>query len=176
MAETGAASERPGASSPASERPGASSPASERPGARRRGHPGLSVVALLVVLGVALAIGSGVGAGGGQTQAQRAATIDSQVRCPSCADLSVAQSSASAAVAVRQEVAHLVSEGRSNRQVEDTLVGQYGPTILLRPPTSGLISLVWFVPALGAAVALGVLGAFFWRRSRDMARLRRDDL
>lgn len=132
-------------------------------------------MALLAVLAVALAIGSGVGAGGRQSDSQRAASIDSAVRCPSCADLSVAQSSASAAVAVREEVARLVREGRSNRQIEDTLVDQYGSTILLRPPTTGLISLVWFLPALGAAVAVAVISAFFWRRSRDMARLRRDD-
>jgi cytochrome c-type biogenesis protein CcmH len=127
----------------------------------------------LIVLGVALAIGSGLGAAGKQTAAERAAVIDSQVRCPSCADLSAAQSSASAAVAVRDEVLHLVKEGRTNRQIEATLVSQYGGTILLRPPTTGLVSLVWFLPAAGAAVGVAALGVFFWRRSREMARLRR---
>lgn len=144
-------------------------------GSARRGRHWWSLAALLVVLGVALAIGSGAGTGGHQTRAQRADTIDSQVRCPSCADLSVAQSSASAAVAVREEVAHLVASGRTNSQIENTLVGQYGPTILLRPPTSGLISVVWFLPALGAVVTLALLAVFFRRRSRAMSRLRREE-
>jgi cytochrome c-type biogenesis protein CcmH/NrfF len=86
----------------------------------------------------------------------------------------VAQSSASAAVAVREEVTHLVALGRTNSQIESTLVGQYGPTILLRPPTSGLISLVWFLPALGAVVTFAVLAVYFRRRSRAMALLRRE--
>ena len=121
---------------------------------------------------MALAIGSGVGQGGHQSPDQRAAALDAQLRCPSCDDLSVAQSSASAAVAVRHEVLHLARRGWSDQRIDDRLVGQYGPTILLRPPTSGLASLVWIVPAVAAAGALAALGALFWRRSRQMARLR----
>jgi cytochrome c-type biogenesis protein CcmH len=125
------------------------------------------------VLVVALAIGGGLGSGGHQTVAQRAAALDGQLKCPSCDDLSVAQSSASAAVAVRHEVLHLADEGRTDQQIEDALVNQYGQTILLRPPTSGVTSLVWIIPAVAGAAALVALGVLFWRRGRDMARLRR---
>jgi cytochrome c-type biogenesis protein CcmH len=138
-------------------------------------RPAFGLVALLVVLAVALAVGSGLGAGGHQTDGQRASAIDAQIRCPSCEDVSVAQSSASDAIAVRHEVAKMVAQGASTSEIEDTLVGQYGPTILLRPPTSGLSALVWFLPAIGAVVAVAAVGALFWRRSRELEELRREE-
>lgn len=139
--------------------------------AGRRPWPGMVLMGL--VLAVALAVGSGVGSSGRQSDAQRAAALDTQIRCPSCDDLSVAQSSASEAVAVRQQVARLVRQGRTNAQIEQTLVDEWGPTILLRPPVSGLTALVWIVPIVVAAGALGAVGVLFWRRGRDLTRLRR---
>jgi cytochrome c-type biogenesis protein CcmH len=139
----------------------------------RRGRPRwLGVAVLAVVLAVALAIGSGVGGSGRVTDAQRAAALDTQVRCPSCEDLSVAQSSAPEAVAVRRQVARLVRAGRSDAQIEQVLVGEWGPTILLRPPDSGLTAVIWIAPVVLAAGAFGAVAVLFWRRSRDLARLR----
>lgn len=155
---------------------GGGSPPDDGPGrgpsAVRRTRPWLGPVVLLVVLAAALVVGSGVVQGGHPTAAQRASALDAELRCPSCEDLSVAQSSASTAVAVRHEVLQLARRGESDQQIEDTLVGQYGTAILLRPPTSGLASLVWIVPALAGIAAVGALGVLFWRRSRQMARLR----
>ena len=141
-------------------------------GSRRRLPRWLSVVLPAVVLAVALAIGSGVGEGGRVTDAQRAAALDTQVRCPSCEDISVAQSTAPEAVAVRRQVARLVSDGRTDVQIEQVLVGEWGPTILLRPPDHGLTAVIWIAPVVLAVGALGGVGLLFWRRSRAMARLR----
>lgn len=145
--------------------------------ARRRGllaRPALGVPLLLAVLAVALAFGSGLGSAGRSSDAARAAAIDGQVRCPSCEDLSVAQSSASAAIAVRHEVARLVHAGRTDQQIERRLVAQYGPTILLRPPASGLTALVWVLPAVGGAAAVGTLGTLLSRRARQLRLLRQE--
>jgi len=129
---------------------------------------------LLVVVGIALGIGSGLVTTGHPGNAERAAAIDSQLRCPSCEDLSVAQSNASSAIAVRHEVARLVAEGRSAQQVEEELVGQYGESILLRPPDHGLSALVWIVPVVAAVGAFGALLVLFWRRTIELERLRRE--
>ena len=146
------------------------SPAPARGGRHR--HPVLGFGLLVVVLAVALAFGAGLGSTGRSGDAARAAALDSQVRCPSCQDLSVAQSSASAAVAVRREVARLVRQGRTDQQIESTLVSQYGPTILLRPPVAGLSALVWVLPIVGGAAAVALLAVLFWRRSRQLRALR----
>ncbi len=132
----------------------------------------LGPVSLLVVLAVALVIGSGVGRSH-PTNTQRTEAIEAQIKCPSCEDLSVLDSSASAAVAVRHEIARQVAQGRTDQQIEDALAAQYGPTILLSPPTHGLTALVWVVPAVAGAAALATVGALFWRRGRQLSMLRR---
>jgi len=137
-----------------------------------RSGPWRGLLRLAVVLAVALVIGSGVGSSVHRSPAERAAALDTQIRCPSCADLSVAQSSASAAIAVRHEVQRMEAAGSSDGQIESALVAQFGPTILLRPPDSGLTALVWIIPAVAGAGALGVLGVVFWRRAKEFERLR----
>jgi cytochrome c-type biogenesis protein CcmH len=126
----------------------------------------------MVVLAVALFIGSGVLHNSPETQAQHAASIEAVVRCPSCTDVSVAQSDESTALAVRHEIERLLSRGDSTSQIEQTLVTQYGPSILLEPPDSAGFALIWIVPiVLGVATLLGV-GVLFWRRSRQFTELR----
>jgi cytochrome c-type biogenesis protein CcmH/NrfF len=132
----------------------------------------LSFVALLVVLAVALAVGSG--RVGHLTNAQRAAALDTRLRCPSCEDATVAQSSASSAVAVRRQVASMVAAGDTDAQIESSLESRYGPSILLVPPSRGLASLVWFVPVALGVGAVAWVGTVFWRRSREFERLRQD--
>ncbi len=126
----------------------------------------LGVLGPVVVAGVALAIGSGLGHSAPQTPAQRAGSLDAQIRCPSCTDVSVADSSAPQAVAVAREVLHETRAGWSDQRIEDALVARYGPSILLRPPARGLTILVWIVPAVVATVGFGAVGLVFWRRGR----------
>ena len=100
----------------------------------------------LAVLAVALVIGSGVLSGKPQTQAERAASIEAVVRCPSCIDVSVAQSEESTALAVRHQIERQVAQGRTTAQIEQTLVAQYGQTILLEPPDAGGFAVIWILP------------------------------
>lgn len=133
-----------------------------------------SFVLALLVLGVVLAVGAGVGSSSTPTDTQRAAAIEAQVRCPSCDDLSVAQSAASSALAVRRQIAVEVARGETATAIENGLVAQYGPSILLSPPASGLSGLVWYVPAVAGGIALCLLSVFFWRRTRSWRALGRD--
>ncbi|MHB8319672.1 MAG: cytochrome c-type biogenesis protein [Acidimicrobiales bacterium] len=133
----------------------------------------LELVSLLVVVAVALLIGSGAFSGARLTNSERARSIESGIRCPSCEDVSVADSTVSTSIAVRHEITKMVAAGYSDTQIRDSLVSQYGPTILLRPPTSGLVATVWVVPALAGFVAVVGIGVFFWRRSAEFDRLKR---
>ena len=80
----------------------------------------------LVVLAVALVIGSGAFDSGSPTVVQRASAIESDVRCPSCTDLSVAQSNATTAIAVRHQIEGMVAHGRSTSAIDQALVAEYG--------------------------------------------------
>ncbi len=121
---------------------------------------------LAVVLVAALVIGSGVLSSAPPTASERAASIESVLRCPSCEDLSVADSSAPTAVTVRATVRQLVGQGESDQQIESYLTARYGSSIVLDPPASGLSLLVWLLPLLaGAVVVAGVVTVMLRRRS-----------
>jgi len=126
----------------------------------------------LVVLAVALVVGSGALDATPPTASQRAAAIEAGVRCPSCTDLSVAESDATTAIAVRHQVEQMVAAGASNADIDQTLVAEYGPSILLEPPDTGGIPLIWVIPLVLGAAALAGVGVVFWRRSRAFDALK----
>jgi cytochrome c-type biogenesis protein CcmH len=127
-----------------------------------------------VVLVVALLIGSGVFSSTPPTSAQRAAAIESVIRCPSCEDLSVAASSAPTAVTVRATVGHLIQQGESDQQIKDYLVARYGSAIVLDPPDSGWSAVVWVLPIVAGLAGVGVLVVVLVRRRRGGADLDAD--
>jgi cytochrome c-type biogenesis protein CcmH len=130
----------------------------------------------LLVLGVALLIGSGVFDSSAQTVAQRAAVIEANVRCPACTDLSVSQSNSTTAIAVRHQIESMVASGSSTADIDQTLVSEYGQTILLTPPDSGGIPVIWIIPLVLGVGALGAVGVLFWRRSREFEALREHEV
>jgi cytochrome c-type biogenesis protein CcmH len=141
------------------------------PEATTRSPLWLRVALPALVLTVALVVGAGVFSSTTPSVAQRAAAIERVVRCPSCIDVSVAQSEETTALAVRHEIVRDVRAGRSTAQIEQTLVSQYGPTILLEPPDTGGIALIWVVPIALTLGTLAVVGVLFWRRARQFRSL-----
>ncbi|HQU25582.1 MAG TPA: cytochrome c-type biogenesis protein CcmH [Acidimicrobiales bacterium] len=111
-----------------------------------------TLFALALVAVAALALTLAPRAGG---DAARVARLESLVRCPSCEDLSVAESTATSAIAVRHEIVADVARGLSDSAILTSLEAAYGPSILLSPPTSGLGALLWIGPLV---VALAVVG------------------
>ncbi len=121
-----------------------------------------------VVLVAALVVGSGVFSSTPPSAAQRAAAIESGLRCPSCEDLSVADSSAPTAVTVRNTVRQMVGEGRTDQQIDAYLVARYGASIVLDPPASGWTLLVWLLPVLGGVATVAVVVTLLVRRRRSL--------
>jgi cytochrome c-type biogenesis protein CcmH len=130
------------------------------------------VVLPLAVLAVALIIGSGALDSAPESTAQRAASVEADVRCPSCDDLSVAQSNETTAIAVRHQIESMVASGASTADIDQTLVSEYGQTVLLTPPDAGGIPVLWIVPMVVLVGALGGVAVLFWRRSRDFGELK----
>jgi cytochrome c-type biogenesis protein CcmH len=130
----------------------------------------------MVVLGVALLIGSGAFDSSPATVAQRASVIETNVRCPACTDLSVAQSNSTTAIAVRHQIESMVAAGSSTADIDQTLVSEYGQTILLTPPDSGGIPLIWVIPLVLGIGAVAAVGILFWRRSREFEALREHEV
>ncbi|MHB1088585.1 MAG: cytochrome c-type biogenesis protein [Acidimicrobiales bacterium] len=95
----------------------------------------------------------------------RIAHLESLVKCPPCEDLSVAQSNATSAVAVRNEIAAKVRAGESDNQILTSLEDVYGTSILLSPSTSGIGALLWLGPLLVLVVVVAI-GVRLARRRR----------
>ncbi len=92
--------------------------------------------------------------------------IEGEVMCPVCGTmLELAESPQ----AQREKVflKRLVDEGKSESQIKDALVAEYGEEVLAQPQGSGFNLSAYIVPIVAfviaaIALALGVLG---WRRS-----------
>ncbi|NNN09016.1 MAG: cytochrome c-type biogenesis protein CcmH [Acidimicrobiaceae bacterium] len=107
------------------------------------------LVALVAVLALAM-----VSTPSASSSAQRVAHLETLVKCPSCQDLSVAQSNSSSALAVRSEIVAMVAKGESDTQILTTIEAAYGSSVLLSPSTSGLGALLWILPS---AVFVGLV-------------------
>ncbi|RME28069.1 MAG: cytochrome c-type biogenesis protein CcmH [Deltaproteobacteria bacterium] len=90
--------------------------------------------------------------------------ISKGLRCPVCQGLSVADSPADGARAMKHRVRELVSLGYDRQQIEDYFVDRYGVWILLAPPEKGRHWLVYLAP-VGFLLA-GVGGIWFLVRTR----------
>jgi cytochrome c-type biogenesis protein CcmH/NrfF len=125
---------------------------------------GRSAYALLgIVVVLALVVGSRHDVA--PTAEQRIAHLDSIIKCPDCADLSIAQSQSSAAVGLRLRVAELVRAGSTDAGIESIVVNKYGNQELLAPHGgSGWVAVSLPIAAflLGAAV----LGTTLVRRRK----------
>jgi len=125
-------------------------------------RPAWMVVAVIAL--IALGIGSVHPQQPGASA--RIAHLDSVIKCPSCVDLSIAQSDAPIAVGLRSEVAAWVHEGLSDGRIEQLVVARFGEQALLVPSGSGADVLLWAVPVAVVGTAAIVLAWYLWRRRR----------
>jgi cytochrome c-type biogenesis protein CcmH len=153
------------AGSGASGRPATPAPAS------KAGRSALSLLAsrpawvlVAVVAIIALAVGSVHPRG--PSAATRIAQLDSVIKCPSCVDLSIAQSDAPIAVALRGDVAGWVHGGLSDARIEQLVVARFGEEVLLVPSGSGADVLLWVLPTVLVGGGGALLGVYLWRRRR----------
>jgi cytochrome c-type biogenesis protein CcmH len=110
-------------------------------------------IALGIVVVVALAIV--VWPRGAQSPAARAHTLETELKCPECEGLAVADSNAPTSRAIRADVKQRIAEGQSDDEIRQAYVERYGEEILLQPKGSGISLLVWVLP-----VVVLVVGAF----------------
>ena len=118
-------------------------------------------VMALVLVG-ALAIGAQ--RDGPVTDDARIRRIGSDLRCPTCQGMAVADSDAPAAQGIKEEIRRRVAEGReTDGQIKDFILSLY-PDISLRPETRGLGLVVWGLPVVAAVVVVGGLALVVVRR------------
>jgi cytochrome c-type biogenesis protein CcmH len=125
-------------------------------------------VALAVVVVIALAVV--LWPNGSQSPAARAHDLETQLKCPECQGLSVADSQAPTSRAIRADVTRRIKAGQSDEQIRQAYVDTYGQQILLTPQDSGVSLIVWILPIV--VVALGATGIVYaLRRNRGEPHL-----
>ena len=93
--------------------------------------------------------------------------LETLLVCPSC-HTTLDESTSPAADEIRAEVKQLIARCKTEEQILDAMVAEWGPTILSTPQTHGFDLLAWVLPLggiLAGAAALGV-GARAWSRTR----------
>jgi cytochrome c-type biogenesis protein CcmH/NrfF len=90
--------------------------------------------------------------------------LESIIRCPSCADLSIANSETPSATGLRTEVANDVHKGLSDQAIEGLVEKEFPGTLLI--PTGGDGVAIFLIPALIIAVGAVTFVVLIVRRTR----------
>jgi cytochrome c-type biogenesis protein CcmH len=102
--------------------------------------------------------------------------LETEVMCDVCGvPLNIANSPR--ADQQRQEIKQLIAQGKTEKQIKDILVAQYGPAILATPQDHGFQLATYLIPiavVLAAALALA-LALPRWRRRRATAEADADE-
>ena len=102
---------------------------------------------------------------------QRLIAVTKELRCLVCQNESIADSHASLAVDMRNEIREQLKSGMSEQQVIDFMVARYGNFVRFRPPLDWTTIALWFGPGLLMAIGLGLLvGQLRHRRTLAAAR------
>lgn len=123
----------------------------------------LLAVVVVAVLSVAV-----FGSRSAPTAQDRVASLARTIKCPTCSGESVAESNAPASQAIRVDVAERIQSGETDQQIREYYAGRYGEAVLLTPSASGINALVWILPVVALAMAVGFLAMVFRRWSREV--------
>lgn len=92
-------------------------------------------------------------------ESQRFQQLSHEVRCITCQNQSLAESSAPLAMDLRQKIYIMVKAGKSDAEIHQYLVKRYGEFILLHPSVNKLTIVLWLCPLL----LLGIVLVFIFR-------------
>lgn len=126
-----------------------------------RSAPVWMVMGIIVVL--LLAVGS-TRDSGPRTQGDRIDAITKRIACPTCDGESVYVSRASAAEAIRRQVARDVAAGSmADDEIIASIADTFKAQVLLVPRATGFDSLVWVLPIVALVCAVAGLWSAFRR-------------
>ena len=94
--------------------------------------------------------------------------LEAELVCLQC-HTTLDESSSPFANQMKADVARQIALCRSERQILDSMVAQFGPTVLSTPQTHGFDLIAWLLPIGGALLGAAALaaGAWYWSHGRD---------
>jgi cytochrome c-type biogenesis protein CcmH len=121
--------------------------------------------ALLAVVVVTCLSIAAFGTRSAPTAQDRVTNIARTVKCPFCNGESAAESNSPASQEIRAEAARRVQIGESDDEIRAYFASKWGQEILLTPSASGVNVLIWVLPVVALAMAVGFLVIVFRRWS-----------
>ncbi len=96
------------------------------------------------------------------------AYLETRLVCIQC-HTTLDESDSTFAREMKAEVARQIRLCRTNSQIIDSMVAQFGPSVLSTPQTHGFDLIAWVLPLGGILIAAGVLGfgARTWSKGRE---------
>jgi cytochrome c-type biogenesis protein CcmH len=94
--------------------------------------------------------------------------LEGQVMCPTC-HTTLDQSDAPAAQRIKERIQVLIAQCKTEQQIKDDLVANFGAGILAAPPKQGFDLLAWWLPIGGIILGALLLALGVWRWSRTRA-------
>lgn len=133
--------------------------------------------ALMAVVAVGALVYGATDDAAPRTDAERSAALASTIACPVCSGQPVSESNATIAEEIRTQIKQLVDEGRTDAEIRQVYIDQYGEWVDLTPSRSGLTGLVWVAPFLAIGAAVGALALAFsrWQGNATPVRATADD-
>ena len=96
----------------------------------------------------------------------RVMVIAAELRCLVCQNQTLADSHASLALDLREQMRVMLRDGATDDQVRRFMTDRYGDFVLYRPPLKATTFALWFGPLALLIGGLGVLFVVLRRRSR----------
>ena len=121
-----------------------------------------------------LAMGQAVYPFTDQHKQQQFERLTHELRCLVCQNEDLADSSAGLANDLRDQVYHMVQDGRSDRAIKHYLVSRYGDFVLFDPPVVARTYVLWFAPVLLLLLGLGIFSRVI-RRYRTGVNVAKED-
>lgn len=99
-------------------------------------------------------------------QQRRFHKLTEQLRCPKCQDESIASSNAEIAADMRNKVASLILQGKTDKQIMTYFIDRYGDFVTYKPPFNAQTAILWLGPGLMLAGGLGLVLVLIRRAGR----------
>ena len=97
---------------------------------------------------------------------ERYERLTRELRCLVCQNQTIADSNATLAQDLRREVRELMTEGKTDAEINDFLTARYGDFVLYNPPVKPRTYLLWAAPGLLVILGLGAAVTVVIRRAR----------
>jgi len=126
------------------------------------------LAALLIVLALpAQAVVRDVYSFDTEGKQQRYQTMTAELRCPKCQNQNIADSNSPISEDMRDEVYRMMTNGASDVEIMDSLVGRFGEFIRYKPLVEKRTLLLWATPAISVLGGLLIVGGIVLRSHRN---------